>query len=137
MLEINQSVSISEDEVELLAIRAQGSGGQNVNKLSSAIHLRFDINQSSLPEDYKQRLIELRDRRITKEGILIIKSQKFRTQEKNKLDAIDRLLEVIRSVSKVKKKRRPSKPSKNSQKKRMDNKNHRGKIKAMRGKVFD
>ncbi|NOR69580.1 MAG: aminoacyl-tRNA hydrolase, partial [Methylomarinum sp.] len=110
---------------------------QNVNKVSSAIHLRFDINASSLPEVYKQRLLSLRDKRITKEGIIIIKAQKYRTQEKNRDDAFARLKEIIKQVMTVQKVRRPTKPTKGSQKRRMDSKTQRSKTKALRGKVTE
>ena len=137
MLFISHSVSIPDTEIEITAMRSQGPGGQNVNKVSSAIHLRFDINASSLPDIYKQRLLLLRDQRISKEGVIIIKAQKFRTQEKNRHDALERLQELIKSVSVVPKKRRPTRATKGSQQKRMDSKTQRGKTKLLRGKVSE
>lgn len=135
MLIISHNVSIPVDEIELSAIRAQGAGGQNVNKTSSAIHLRFDIKASSLPQFYKERLLSLKDRRVAKEGVIVIKAQQFRMQEKNREDALARLQALIKSVSVIQKTRRPTRPTKGAQTRRMDNKTHRGKTKALRGKV--
>ena len=122
-------------EVELIPIRSQGAGGQNVNKVSSAIHLRFDIKASSLSEPLKQRLLQLRDQRISKDGVLVIKAQQHRTQELNREDAMQRLADLIQRANYRPKPRKATKPSRSSQRKRMDGKTQRGRIKSLRGKV--
>ena len=134
-MSIVHPVIIPENEIEFSQIRAQGPGGQNVNKVSCAIHLRFDIGASSLPEHYKERLLKLKDQRITREGVVVIKAQQSRSLEKNKEDALQRLQDLVESVSVLPAVRKPTRPTRSSQTKRMDSKTTRGKIKSMRGKV--
>ncbi|MAC15106.1 MAG: class I peptide chain release factor [Alcanivorax sp.] len=135
MLQITPNLSLAEHEIDLQAIRAQGSGGQNVNKVASAIHLRFDIRASSLPDRYKERLLALSDQRITADGVVVIKAQQFRTQEMNKENALARLAQLIKSVTVEQRPRKATRPTLGSKRRRMDSKTKRGKTKSLRGKV--
>ncbi len=137
MLQISRNIIIPDREIEISAIRSQGAGGQNVNKVATAIHLRFDINASSLPDYYKERLLKLNDNRITQDGIIVIKAQEYRSQLKNREDAIARLKQLIKSAVVIKKKRRATKPTKSSQKRRVDSKRKRSQVKNNRKKVSD
>lgn len=132
MLEISSNITIPESELLFQAIRAQGSGGQKVNKTSSAIHLRFDIKNSTLPDFYKERLLNFKDSRITNDGVVVIKAQQYRTLEKNKQDALERLRELIKNATVITRSRRATKPSRNSQKRRMDSKTKHSNLKKLR-----
>ena len=134
-LKISNNITLDENEIEISAIRAQGSGGQKVNKVSAAIHLRFDIEASSLSEFYKDKLLELKDKRITKDGIIVIKSQQHRSQDQNRDEALERLVELIKSVNVVQKRRVPTKPTKGSVKRRLNSKKKLSSQKKLRGRV--
>jgi ribosome-associated protein len=136
-IRIDSRLSIEDDEVSLSAIRSRGAGGQNVNKVATAIHLRFDVGASSLPEAVKQRLLASHDQRITSEGVLVIKAQSHRTQEKNRQDAIERLCEMVRAAAAVPRQRIPTRPGKAAKKRRLEDKKKRGEIKKLRSGKYD
>ncbi|MBD2682873.1 MULTISPECIES: alternative ribosome rescue aminoacyl-tRNA hydrolase ArfB [Nostoc] len=137
MLQISNIIIIPDSELEISAIRSQGAGGQNVNKVATAIHLRFNIEASSLPAFYKEQLLKLNDRRINQEGVIVIKAQEHRSQEQNREEALERLKELIKSAVVLKRKRKPTKPTRSSQKKRLDSKTKRGQIKSIRRQAID
>ncbi len=137
MLRINHAISIDEDDFEISFVRASGPGGQNVNKLATAAQLRWDSNRASLPPDMAERLARLAGRRMTKDGVIVIQADRYRTQERNRQDAIDRLVDLLRDASVRPKPRRPTRPTLGSKQRRLEGKKRRGDVKSMRGRVMD